>query len=498
MATQTKPVTKTDSITAPDAVATKLPQTVEIKDSGPCKKHVKVTIAEEAIKARFDEKFSDLVLNATGFVNGFRPGKAPRKMIEKRYRPEVSAEVKTELLMASLEQLADEQQISPLAPPELDPDTIVVPESGPFVYEFSIEVRPEFDLPPYKGLKLRRPTHTFTDADVAKTSKRLLEPYGKMIPKPGDNPAAELDDLVVADVTIVRDGKDLNTIEDVTVKVEKQLALADGVAEEFGKQIGGAKAGETRTVDITLSQEIANEAFRGQKVQAAFKVKAVKVIEQPELTPEILAAFGVRSADQFQELVRSRLDRQLEYVQRQKARTEVLQTLAANAKWDLPQDLLRRQARRTMARRVMEMRQSGMTDEQIAGRQRVLQNDVIRTTAAALKEHFVLQKIAELEKIEIEDVDIDNEIEAIAERSGESYRKVKARMEKEDLIEALATELLERKALDLVLTEATYEDYEMNPTETQEGEVSTMEGQAVPAEQAAAPADAPAEAPAAG
>ncbi len=95
--------TKTDSITAPDAVITKLPQTVEIKDAGPCKKHVKVTIAEEAIKARFDEKFSDLVLNATGVVNGFRPGKAPRKMIEKRYRPEVSAEIKTELLMASLE-----------------------------------------------------------------------------------------------------------------------------------------------------------------------------------------------------------------------------------------------------------------------------------------------------------------------------------------------------------------------------------------------------------
>src|SRR5262245_55757606 len=204
--------TKTDSITAPDAVATKLPQTVEIKDAGPCKKHVKVTIEETAVKARFDEKFSDLVLNATGFVNGFRPGKAPRKMIEKRYRPEVSAEIKSEILMASLEQLADEQQISPLAPPELDPATIVVPASGPFVYEFNIEVRPEFDLPTYKGLKLRRPTHTFTDSDVEKTSRRLLEPYGKVVPKSGKNPAAALDDLVDADVTIVRDGKDLNTI----------------------------------------------------------------------------------------------------------------------------------------------------------------------------------------------------------------------------------------------------------------------------------------------
>jgi trigger factor len=481
--------TKTDSITAPDAVATKLPQTVEIKDAGPCKKHVKVTIDEAAVRARFDEKFTDLVRNATGFVNGFRPGKAPRKMIERRYRPEVSAEVKTEILMASLEQLADEQQISPLAPPELDPHTIVVPESGPFIYEFNIEVRPEFDLPPYKGLKIRRPTHTFTDADVAKTAKRLLEPYGKVVAKSGTNAAAALYDVVQADVTIVRDGKDLNTIENVTVKVENRLALADGVAEDFGKQMVGAKAGDVRNVDITLSSEIANESFRGQKVQAAFKVKEVRVIEQPELTPDILAAFGVRSEEQFQELVRSRLDRQLEYMQRQTARSEVLKTLAANANWELPQDLLKKQARRTLARRVMEMRQSGMTDEQINGRSRVLQNDAVRTTAAALKEHFVLQKIAELEKIEIQDADIENEIDAVAARSGESYRKVKARLEKEDLIEALATELLERKALDLVLNEATYDDFETNPTEDKEGEVATMDGSAITDEDAAAPAE---------
>ena len=75
----------------------------------------------------------------------------------------------------------------------------------------------------------------------------------------------------------------------------------------------------------------------------------------------------------------------------------------------------------------------------------------------------MLQKIAEVEKLEIEDADIDAEIDEIADRSGESPRKVRARMEKEDLIEALATELLERKALDLVLKEATYDDYEMNP-----------------------------------
>src|SRR5438552_3072416 len=111
----TMPTTTSESVTAPDAVTTKLPQTVEIRDVGPCKKHVKVTVERTAIDTRFDEKINELVHSDTSTVNGFRPGKAPRKMIEKRFKKDLYSDLKTELLMASLEQLAEEQQISPLS-----------------------------------------------------------------------------------------------------------------------------------------------------------------------------------------------------------------------------------------------------------------------------------------------------------------------------------------------------------------------------------------------
>jgi trigger factor len=127
----------------------------------------------------------------------------------------------------------------------------------------------------------------------------------------------------------------------------------------------------------------------------------------------------------------------------------------------------------------MEMRSSGMNDEEIAGRRRLLEQDAVRSTAAALKEHFVLQKIAEQEKLEIEDADIDAEIDAIADRTNDSPRKVKARLEREDLIEALATELLERRALELVLQSATYDDYTFNPMKEMDEEgVATVDASA--------------------
>lgn len=481
MADDTAPL-DTDPTTG-EAVATlpedgKLKQTVEIRDAGPCKKHVKVTIDRQQIDERMDEKFTELVRSDQPQVRGFRPGKAPRRLIEKQYGDTVREEVKNQVLLASLEQIANEQLITPLSPPNLDPSAVKLPETGPLVYEFEIEVRPEFELPEYKGLKLRRPVHTFTEDEVRAEKRRLLEPYGQLVPK--DPPVAALNDTVVANVTISFRGKAINTIKEVRVKVEQRLVLADGVVEDFAAKMVGAKPGDVREVEIVLGQELKTPELRGQRVQATFHILDVKTTRLPELTRELLEErFGVTNEEQLDEYVRSLLERRLEYIQRQEARKQVLERIAAAATWELPQDLLRRQARVALQRRVIEMKNAGLSDEQILARRRLLEQDVLRSTAAALKEHFVLQKIAEVEKIEIGDEDIDREIERIADQTGESPRRVRARYEKEDLMDALAADLLERRALDLILAHATYEDYEWKPQAETEA-AATVEAEVVP------------------
>src|SRR5262249_47450117 len=157
--------------------AVKLHQTVDIKDVGPCKKHIKVTIDRGDIDGRLNDKFKELVTDAA--VPGFRPGKAPRKLIERRFHTEVGDQVKAEILLASWHQLADNHEAAPLAPPDLDPFQVALPKEGPLVYEFDVEVRPEFELPNYKGLKLTRPIKDITDADVLAEKQRLLAPYSQ-------------------------------------------------------------------------------------------------------------------------------------------------------------------------------------------------------------------------------------------------------------------------------------------------------------------------------
>jgi trigger factor len=485
MAEDTTADTPTEPETAgapPEAVDDgKLKQTVEISDVGPCKKHVKITVEREAIDERFKEKFDELLKDRTAAVPGFRPGKAPRKYIERKFKPTVTEDVRREVLMASLQQLAEDSNISPLAPPELEPEQLEIPDEGPFVYEFDVEVRPEFDLPEYKGMKIKKPVRKYTDADINAQLRRLLEPQGSLVPKEGKNVRVEPNDIIVCDLVTVDGDKELNKATEVRVRVEKKLALSDGVAENFAKQIVGAKVGDTCEVDLKLAETVADQSLKGKMVKGRFTIKDIKLIRLPELTPDLLEQYGVKNEAQLQELIATSLERNLEYQQRQYARQQILQQVAQKVKWELPRDLLVRQATRTLQRRVMEMRSAGMTEQQIESRMTVLRQNVLQSTAVSLMEHFVLQKIAETEKIEIQDSDIDAEIHRIAAQSGESFRKVKAQMEREEMIEALATDLLERKALDVVLNNAVYEEVEIKPEEA-EGEVATVETQAVPGE----------------
>jgi len=170
----------------------------------------------------------------------------------------------------------------------------------------------------------------------------------------------------------------------------------------------------------------------------------------------------------------------------------VLNQIAAASTWELPQDLLIRQARKAFQRKIMDMRSSGISEQEIIARKRILEQDVVNNTAKALKEHFVLQKIAEVEKMDVDDDEIHDEIERIADQNNESPRRLRARLEKEDMLDVLAIDIVERKVLDLILENAEYEDTPLGKQEQQT--VATVEEQAVPGEMAdptAAPPEEP-------
>src|ERR1051326_6517756 len=119
-ATADESTTATEEAKPPE----KLRQDVDIKDAGPCRKHIKVSVNREDIDTRIDEHYSKLILEDHAQGAGFRPGKAPRVIVERRFKKDVHEQVRSEVLMASLEQLAEDYDVAPLAPPHINPREI--------------------------------------------------------------------------------------------------------------------------------------------------------------------------------------------------------------------------------------------------------------------------------------------------------------------------------------------------------------------------------------
>src|SRR5207253_112023 len=142
---------------------------------------------------------------------------------------------------------ADDHDIAPLSAPNINPSALDIPKEGPFIYEFDVEVRPEFDLPNYKGLKLKRPVKTFSDADVEKEQNRTLARFGQLIPKPEGN--AQIGDYVVVDMTTRFNTQPIGRAKEITLRVDDTLAFKDGVADRFAEQTRGANAGDERIID---------------------------------------------------------------------------------------------------------------------------------------------------------------------------------------------------------------------------------------------------------
>ncbi|MFO0930682.1 MAG: hypothetical protein U0736_27240 [Gemmataceae bacterium] len=326
----------------------------------------------------------------------------------------------------------------------------------------------------------RRPTKTFTDRTSPTPAAGCCCPYAAWCPRRIGT--IEAGDRIVADLS-VRDGDTvIGNLQETTLNVERRLAFKDGIIENFADTLAGARAGDTREVDIKLASTAAG-GLAGRTVKGTLTVKDIKTVRLPELTEDFVDKnFGVTTPAQIDELIRVTLERNLEHQQRRSARVQIMEQIAATANWQLPEDLLMRNYRRVRSRRIMEMRGDGLTDEQILQQLRLMEQDLVKSTEMSLKEYFVLQKIAEVEKIDVDEDDLNDEIARIADQTGESPRRVRARLEKEDMMEALMADLIERKALDLILESAEYEDVPVGAEEQTASQMATVEEQAVPGE----------------
>lgn len=422
---------------------------IDVKEESACQRHVTVTIPREDIESYFGKQFDTLVPRAE--VPGFRVGKAPRQLVEKKFRKQVADQVKGSLLMDSLTQISDDETFSAISEPDLDFQKVEIPEEGDLTYEFNIEVRPEFDIPEWKGLKLERPEYEFTDADVESEIINLGKRYSDLVPV---EEAVQHGDHIVCNVTTKFEGEVVASEEELEIEVNDNLSLADAMVEGFGKLVIGKKADEKVTTKVEVNEFSDNEALAGKEIEIEFEILDVKRIEA-STAADLAEKLGLEE-EMIRTSLKSSLDNRLAYAQREQIRDQISKTLTESADWELPPDLLRRQSRRELDRAVIEMRSSGFSDQEIMTRENALRKNVLDRTATALKEHFILERIAEEEKIEDAPQDYEVEINRIAMQQNDSPRRVRAKLERSGQMDSLRNMIIEGKVIDMITEQATF------------------------------------------
>ncbi|HEY2894889.1 MAG TPA: trigger factor [Pirellulales bacterium] len=437
----------------------KLDLSIKVAAPSACQRHVTVTIKREEIERYYDKAFSDLMTSAS--VPGFRSGRAPRKLVEARFRKEVADQVKGSLLMDSMTQITEDENFSAISEPDFDPLAVELPDEGPMTFEFDLEVRPEFELPEWKGLKVERPQREISKKDIDKRLEQILARHGRLIPS--DAPAA-VGDYISCNLTFKNGAVELSSSKEEVIRIRPVLSFRDGKIEAFDKLMKGVKPGQTREAKARLSEDAPNESLRGQEITAVFEVLEVKKLELPELTPELLEELGsFKDEGELRDAIQEDLKRQDEYQQQREARRQVTAALTESANWQLPPELLRRQSRRELERAVLELRRNGFTDAEIRAYENELRQNSAASTARALKEHFILERIAEDQQIDASPEDYQAEIALIAAQSGESVRRVRARLDKGGLMDSLRNQIIERKVIELVLSHANFKDVPYKP-----------------------------------
>lgn len=444
-----------------------------VEEIGTLRKRLSVTVPARVIHDHLKHNFDELRQDA--IVPGFRKGRAPLQLIQKRFGPEVRNSLKTSILAQSFLAATEKENLEVLGDPlfEVQIEQVVklvnldealphieLPESRDLSYACEVEVKPTFELPPLDGIEVRTPVISVTDADVDDYILRQRKIRGRFEPL-HDQPAAEPDDLLVADVTL-RVGQETIKTED-NVQFGVRPTRLDGIPlPKLGEVLRGARPGDRRTCECRIPDDYERPDLRGRTGEFEFRIHEVK-----RLVPMPLDAFvslmGADSVEQLRELVREEREAERDRLIERARREQVIEYLLQNTALDLPAALSSRQTDRAVLRRVIELQQRGVPDSEIEAQIDELRVSAREQVARDLRIEFILAKVAEKLGVEVTDEEVNTEIARIARLYHRRFDRVRDDLHQRGLLPQLAEQIRQDKCIALLLKEARIVQAEERP-----------------------------------
>jgi len=423
--------------------------------------HVHAT-AEEVAKHR-----NQIVAQYTrgAKLPGYRPGKVPAAVILKRYGPSINEEIERQIASEGLQSAIKNEALDILnilgVTDPLHHDT-----DKSFSCNIELSLTPKFELPNYKGIAVKLPRIEVNDADIDHDLLHLRERFQTFedITRP-----AEIKDVVVLGYEAFLDSQPIAEAfpeaPDHLKSLEQQwflLDTEDDFLPGFYAGLLGITANDQRNLDITLPEDFAFEALRGKTVQFQVTCGGVKEKKLPELDADFIKKIGGEemTLEKLRSEVADGLRRRREQARDVSKTNQVLEHLANNLEFELPQEVVNRAAQRRTNEIAQNALRQGVNETELMNQQEEILNTATQQARQNVKISFILSEVARAESLSVADAQVQMTLAQMAARSGEPVKKFLAKAEKNGVINGLRDDLLLQNAIEFLKDQAIVEETE--------------------------------------
>jgi trigger factor len=373
---------------------------------------MRVEIEAQKVDEAFESVMKDFRREAS--LPGFRPGKAPREMVLRKYEKEILDETKRKLISEAYRKAVEEQKLDVLGQPDIE--EIQFNRGQPLQFAATIETAPEFELPDYKGLLIQRELRSVTDADVERALNLLREQrvtFNKV------ERALQSGDIAVVNYTGTCEGKPIIELAPTAKGLSENKhfwveATPNSFIPGFADQLIGAQAGDKRTVAVDFPADFVTPQLAGKKGSYEVEVTEVKEKVLPALDEALAKSYGAESLEKLQAGVRTDLENELKFKQDKTVRTEVVRALLGRVNFDLPETAVAHETRNVVYDLVQENTKRGVPRQAIEQQKEQIYSAATRNAKERVKVQFLLQKIAEKEDIKVSQEEIAQRVHHLA------------------------------------------------------------------------------------
>ena len=431
---------------------------VTVENLGPCKKMLRFDIDAAAVTAAFDDVAKDYQKQAS--LPGFRPGKAPKDMVLKRFEKEIEDEAKRKLMGDSYRNALKEHKIEVVGYPDVE--EIQFSKGQPMQFAATIETAPEFEMPAYRGLPAQREKRSVSEEDIDKALKLLADRVSNFNDVERE---VKEGDIAVVNYTGSSEGKPLAEIAPAAKGLTEQKGFwvevkPDSFIPGFATQLIGAKAGDKRTVTVDFPADFVTPELAGKKGTYEVEVAEVKEKIVPAIDDAFAKTYGADSAQALREGVRRDLQNELNTKQSRSVRGQIVKNLLDQVKVELPETLVAQETRNVVYQIVQENQQRGVSKEAIDSQKDEIYKASNNTARERVKASFVFQKIAANEGIRVETEEVNARIYALSQQYQMAADKFAKELEKRNGISEIWSQLLNEKVIDFLQHNAKIGDVE--------------------------------------